>query len=167
MKYIVTLGEAHFGVEVSGGRVTVDGKTVTARLEPLGGTPLRVLHVDRRVWSLAMRHGEAGWAVQHGGRTRTLEVVDERTHRIRAVTAGPAGGQAAGVVRAPMPGMVLRLEVEEGQRVSRGDGLVVLEAMKMENELRAPGDAMVTRVHAVPGVAVEKGAPLVELGPAS
>jgi pyruvate carboxylase subunit B len=167
VKYIVTLGEARFEVEVSGDRVTVGDKTVTARLEPLGDTPLRVLHVDRTVWSLAMRHDAAGWAVQHGGRTRVLEVVDERTHNIRALTAGPAGAQAGGVVRAPMPGMVLRLEVEEGQRVSRGDGLLVLEAMKMENELRAPGDATVTRVYAVPGMAVEKGAPLVELGPAS
>ena len=167
MRYIVTVGEARFEVEVSGDQVTLGDKTVTARLEPLGDTPLRVLHVDGTAWSLAMRHDVAGWAVQHGGRTRALEVVDERTHSIRSLTAGAAGAQAVGVVRAPMPGMVLRLEVEEGQRVSRGDGLLVLEAMKMENELRAPGDARVTRVYAVPGMAVEKGAVLVELGPAS
>lgn len=167
MKYVVTLGEARFAVEVAGDRVTVEGHTKAARLEPLGGTPLQILRVDGKAWSLAMRRGPAGWVVQQGGRTRTLEVVDERTHRIRALTADPAGAQAGGVVRAPMPGMVLRLEVEEGQRVSRGDGLVVLEAMKMENELRATGEAMVIRVHAIPGVAVEKGAPLVELGPAS
>ena len=66
-----------------------------------------------------------------------------------------------------MPGMILRLEVEEGQAVTRGVGLVVLEAMKMENEIRAPEDGVVVRIHAEPGRAVEKGAPLVELGPSS
>jgi pyruvate carboxylase subunit B len=167
VKYIVTVGDERFEVEVSGERVTLDGRTVAARLERIDGTAFQVAHVDQVAHRLAMRHGPAGWAVQLRGRTRVVEVVDERTHRLRALTAGPAGAQAGGVVRAPMPGMVLRLEIEEGQRVSRGDGLVVLEAMKMENEIRAPGDATVTRVHAVPGVAVEKGAPLVELGPAS
>ena len=165
MRYVVTVGEERFEVEVSGDRVAVGGKTVVARLEPIAGTPMSVLHLDGTAWSLAMSYAHQRWAVQHRGRIRAVEVVDERTHRIRGLTGGRAG--AGGVVRAPMPGMVLRLEVEVGQRVSRGEALVVLEAMKMENELRAPGDATVTRVHAVPGVAVEKGAPLVELGPAS
>ena len=167
MRYVVSVGEERFEVEVSGDRVAVGGKTMAARLEPIAGTPLSVLHLDGTVWSLAMRYGHERWAVQHRGRIRAVEVVDEHTHRIRRLTGRRVGGDAGGVVRAPMPGMVLRLEVEVGQRVSRGEALVVLEAMKMENELRAPGDATVTRVHAVPGLAVEKGAPLVELGPAS
>jgi pyruvate carboxylase subunit B len=62
-----------------------------------------------------------------------------------------------------MPGLVLRLEVEVGQRVETGAGVVVLEAMKMENEIRAAGPGVVRAVHVVVGQAVEKGAPLVEL----
>jgi pyruvate carboxylase subunit B len=59
------------------------------------------------------------------------------------------------------------VEVSEGEPVARGSGLVVLEAMKMENEIRAPVAGIVTRIHAVAGRAVEKGAPLVEVGPSS
>jgi len=64
-----------------------------------------------------------------------------------------------------MPGLVVRVTATVGERVVAGQGLVVIEAMKMENELRASAAGLVTAVRAVPGTAVEKGALLVELGP--
>ena len=64
---------------------------------------------------------------------------------------------------APMPGLIVRVNVEVGDSVSAGQGLVVMEAMKMENELRAAGAGKVKSVHAKPGEAVNKGALLVEL----
>jgi len=63
----------------------------------------------------------------------------------------------------PMPGLVLRLEVDEGQSVTPGMGLVVLEAMKMENEIRAQSAGTVRRIHVKTGQAVEKGTPLLEI----
>ncbi len=66
-----------------------------------------------------------------------------------------------------MPGSILRLQVERGQGIKVGVGLVVLEAMKMENEIRAPQDGVVTQIYVEAGSVVEKGAPLVELGPSS
>jgi pyruvate carboxylase subunit B len=63
-----------------------------------------------------------------------------------------------------MPGLVVRVHVQEGDEVQAGQGLVVMEAMKMENELRAAAAGTVKRVHVAPGKAVEKGAILVELG---
>jgi len=62
-----------------------------------------------------------------------------------------------------MPGLIVRVNVEPGDRVQSGQGLVVMEAMKMENELRAQAAGTVKAVHAKPGSAVEKGALLVEL----
>jgi biotin carboxyl carrier protein len=73
------------------------------------------------------------------------------------VAAGPAP------LIAPMPGLVVRVNVTEGDEVAAGQGLVVMEAMKMENELRAPAAGRVSRVHATAGTAVEKGTVLVEL----
>ncbi|HEX9393001.1 MAG TPA: biotin/lipoyl-containing protein, partial [Gemmatimonadales bacterium] len=72
----------------------------------------------------------------------------------------PASG---GVVKAPMPGLVVRVEVQEGQRVEAGAGLVVVEAMKMENELRATRAGVVSRVHVKAGQTVDRGVPLVTL----
>jgi pyruvate carboxylase subunit B len=65
-----------------------------------------------------------------------------------------------------MPGLVLRVNVEVGQSVDEGAGLVVLEAMKMENEIRAPSAGEITEICVEPGEVVEKGLPLVEIGPA-
>ena len=62
-----------------------------------------------------------------------------------------------------MPGLVVRVEVERGQAVAAGDGLVVVEAMKMENELRATHKGIVEQIHVKAGDRVEKGAPLVSL----
>ncbi|MBX7119599.1 MAG: acetyl-CoA carboxylase biotin carboxyl carrier protein subunit [Gemmatimonadaceae bacterium] len=61
-----------------------------------------------------------------------------------------------------MPGLIVRVQVAAGDAVRAGQGIVVMEAMKMENELRAPADGTVRAIHAVPGTAVEKGAVLVE-----
>jgi len=93
-----------------------------------------------------------------------VTVRDERTRETAALTTAAPGGAAPAVVRAPMPGLVVRVEVADGQRVDAGAGLVVVEAMKMENELRAPRAGMVQTVHVAVGQAVEKGMPLVTLG---
>ena len=59
-------------------------------------------------------------------------------------------------IKAPMPGLVVRITVEEGAEVKKGDSLLVLEAMKMENVIKAPGDAVVGKIKVNAGQAVEK-----------
>jgi len=90
-------------------------------------------------------------------------VVDERTRQIQTLTGGRVAAPPTGTIRAPMPGLVVRVAVEPGQQVDAGAGLVVVEAMKMENELRAPGAGVVAAVHVAPGQVVERGAALVTL----
>lgn len=67
------------------------------------------------------------------------------------------------LVNSPMPGLVSRVKVEAGQKVKKGDGLVVVEAMKMENEIKSPINGKVIKVEVEPGKAVEKNALLVVL----
>ena len=71
--------------------------------------------------------------------------------------------QKAEPVKAPMPGMILKILVEPGQKISKGDGLLILEAMKMENVLKAVADATVKSINISERTAVEKGAVLIEL----
>jgi biotin carboxyl carrier protein len=89
-----------------------------------------------------------------------VEPLDERLAR-RAIASSAAGAGGAQVVVAPMPGKVVRLLVKAGQAVKAGDGLVVVEAMKMENELRAAKDGVVKELLVAENVAVEAGAKLV------
>ena len=83
---------------------------------------------------------------------------------VAAPSAAPAASLAAGEpVKAPMPGVVLKVQVQQGQAVKAGQVLVILEAMKMENEIVAPQDGTVAQIVAAKGASVESGAPLVIL----
>jgi len=163
MLYHVTIGSRTLTVELDGDRVLVDGTDAgVADLVPLPGTHVKHLLLDNRsVTVVAQRDGD-DWRLHVDGWPVRAEVVDERTRAIRAMTSRVAGPQGPKPVRAPMPGMIVRIEVSEGEQVRAGQGVAVMEAMKMENELRAEADGIVSRVLAEAGQAVEKGAVLVE-----
>jgi len=164
MRYFVTIGDREIEVDLTGTTPTVDGVPVHAELVALPGTPIRHLLVDGRshpfVAQSAERRGR--WQIALGASRFTVDAVDERTRAIREMTGG-ADLETERVVTAPMPGLVVRVEVEVGQAVKAGQGLVVVEAMKMENELKAPADGTVARIEVQPGQTVDKGATLIVL----
>ena len=91
-----------------------------------------------------------------GGRAYPVRVSTETDLLLRRFSGSKAADAAHLEVRAPMPGLVVRVLVGPGDTVKSGDGLVILEAMKMENELRASGDALVRTVSVKAGDAVTK-----------
>jgi biotin carboxyl carrier protein len=163
VKYLVMLDGQTIEVEVDGERVTVAGQTHQVTLGRIAGTPLRQLLLDGRPSTLSVDSlGRGRWALNEAGERFELEVLDERTRHIRAL-AGPGDQKkAADVLKAPMPGLVVRLHVQPGDAVGPGAALVVLEAMKMENKLSAKAPGIVKTVRVSPGEAVEKGQVLVE-----
>jgi pyruvate carboxylase subunit B len=168
VKYFVTVGSRTWDVEVSGDAVRIDGQPADAQLQAVPGTPLYHLLLDNESWTVAVepQDGTAGSmqaVVQAVGERREVTVVDEPTRQIQELTGKRGPVAASGVIRAPMPGLVVRVEVQVGDPVAAGTGLAVVEAMKMENELRATGAGVVAVVHVQAGQTVEKGAPLVTL----
>jgi len=166
VKYFVTIEGREIPVEVDGERVRVNGREMHAHLVPLSGTPLRHLLLEDVSSALLLERAEGGiWHLALGGIRHAARVVDERTRHIESLT-GSAGALAGpAVLKAPMPGLVVRVLVEAGQVVEAGSGLVVLEAMKMENELTTATGGVIHRVAVSAGAAVEKGQLLVEFGP--
>jgi biotin carboxyl carrier protein len=164
MRYYVTIGERTFEVDLTGPAPAVDGRPVRAELIPIPRSPVRHLLLDGRSRTFVAQQGtRAGeWVLTVPGERLVAHAVDERTRAIREMTGGEAEERGTTVV-APMPGMVLRVEVEAGQTVAAGQGVVIVEAMKMENELKAPAAGVVARVLVAAGQAVEKGAVLVVL----
>lgn len=164
MKYVVTIGGRTREFVVDGDQVEVDGRRHTARVEMVDGTPVCHLVLDGRSWSFAVTPGEPGeWLILDRGEPVAVEVLDERTRYIRSLIGAGRSHSAGGPVKAPMPGLVVKILVEVGQAVAAGQGLLVLEAMKMENEIKAVGAGTVDQVHVRAGAAVEKGAVLVTL----
>lgn len=163
MRYYVTIAGSTLEVDLAGDTPTVDGSPVDAHLSRLPGTPIRHLVVDGRSHVLvARRETKHRWDLHLDGDHLAVEVVDERTRTIRAMTGQTAAASGPRPVRAPMPGMVVRVQVEPGDRVRAGSSVVIIEAMKMENDLKAESAGVVARVLVEAGQAVEKGTTLVE-----
>jgi acetyl/propionyl-CoA carboxylase alpha subunit len=165
VKYHVTIAGKTVPVDVEGERVVVDGQPYQATLRRIPGTPLRQLLLDGRPATLALeRLGRGRWMLVAAGERWEAEVLDDRALYIRSLAGGGDQRPRADVLRAPMPGLVVRINAKPGDSVAAGSGIVVLEAMKMENELKAASPGIVKTILVAAGEAVEKGQVLVEFG---
>ena len=138
MKYFVSIAGREVEVELAGDEVRVAGRSFRAELRTVAGTPVRNLLADGLSWIVPVESlGQGRWLLQRRGDRFEVEVVDERTRHVRSLVGAGKGPGGPAALKAPMPGLVVRVLVEPGQAVEAGQGLVVLEAMKMENELKA------------------------------
>lgn len=96
------------------------------------------------------------WAVNIYGTTHEVDVQDPRSKALRL-----AGGADQGLLKTAMPGRVVRLLVSKGQEVVKGEPIIVVEAMKMENEMKAPADGCVSEIFVSEGQAIEAGTALI------
>jgi biotin carboxyl carrier protein len=145
--------------------ILVDGEPITAHLEEVEGTPIVLLTAGGTLHRLAVRRGEGRgqYAIWSDDHRFEVEALDERRRAIQDMTGAAAANAGPAPLVAPMPGLVVRVNVKPGDQVEAGQPLVVMEAMKMENELRSLSAGTVKSVRFQPGAAVEKGAVLVEL----
>ena len=167
VRYFARVGDKDYECVVddrNGGlTVTVGGKRFRADLTHVPRAHIYSLLLDGKSFEFSLHEGEDGIELSGGAGIFRVHVEDARTHAARAKTAAAGGARGPRIVRAVMPGIVRELVVAEGQAVEKGDALLILEAMKMENEIRADQPGTVRKLHVAPGATVEKGAKLVEI----
>lgn len=166
MKYIVQLNDERRAVSLDVGAVQHEkDEVVNAELSEIEGSPLRLVRIGTQVFRVVVekRQGRGKYTLWVDGYRFETEALDERTRAIRDLSAATAGPVGPAPIIAPMPGLIVRVNVAAGDRVEAGQGVVVMEAMKMENELRATSAGTVRSVEVAPGTVVEKGALLVAL----
>ncbi|HSB03474.1 MAG TPA: biotin/lipoyl-containing protein [Anaerolineales bacterium] len=157
MRYITTVEGKQFLVEIIDEKhVNVDGKVYEVDFESVSGQPVYSLIVDGKSHEGYAARGEEDWQVLLHGRLYPITVEDEREKRLRSAAGGGVVETGEFHLRAPMPGLVVAIPVEEGQVVKRGQVLVILESMKMQNELKAPRDGTVGRLRVKAGETVEQ-----------
>jgi len=167
MKYYVNVGGRDIEVELDGDRVSIANQQVQARIDQSGPGEVYVLRIGDAVHSVnarrASENGRGRYEIGVDGYRFAIEALDERARAIRDLSRAAERSSGPARLVAPMPGLVVRVNVSEGDRVRAGQGLIVMEAMKMENELKAAAAGVVRRVSVTPGSAVEKGALLLEV----
>jgi len=165
VKYFVKVGDEEIEVLVDGDTVAVNGRSYQASVSEVEGTPVALLRLGDKVRRVVSRPGESRgrYTLWLEGFRFETEALDERARAIRELTGAAAAAAGPAPVIAPMPGMIVRVSAQVGDQVQPGQGLVVMEAMKMENELRATSAGTVRAVLVQPGTAVEKGTVLLEL----
>jgi biotin carboxyl carrier protein len=157
MKYIATVNEKEFVVEVVDERhVRVGDRLIAVDFEPVSGQPVYSLIVDGQSHESFVYEGDEDWQVLLRGRLFQVKVEDEREKRLKAAAGGGVAEGGEFVLKAPMPGLVVSIPVEEGQEVEKGQTIVILESMKMQNELKAPRAGRIERIRVKPGESVER-----------
>jgi biotin carboxyl carrier protein len=162
MKYLTTVGDKTFTIEINDDRhIVVDGKTYVVDLEAMSSQSLYSLLLDSHSFESFIDEAEDGWRVLLRGDLYDVTVVDERAARLAKSAGGVAAQSGDYHLKAPMPGVIVSVPVSEGQVVQKGDILVILESMKMQNELKSPREGTVARIKAKGGDNVEQSQILV------
>ncbi|TAH49725.1 MAG: biotin/lipoyl-binding protein [Chloroflexota bacterium] len=164
MHYTCIVGERTYEIRPGANQaVEVNGEPHRADFQTIDGGALYSLLLDNHSWQVLVERNGDEYRVSIDGDLYVVSVQDERTRKIQKALNRAAKDAGEFILKAPMPGLVRGVTVQTGQEVQKGQGLVILEAMKMENELRAPRVGVVRDIRVKPGDAVELGQALVIL----
>jgi biotin carboxyl carrier protein len=157
MKYVASIDGKEYLIEIlDDGRVSVDGRALEVDFDSVSGQPVYSLLVDGESHEAYVYPDEHGWQVLLRGRLYPVLVEDEREKRLRLAAGAGVAETGEFLLRAPMPGLVVGVPVTDGQAVEKGDVLLILESMKMQNELKSPRPGTVGKVRVKPGDSVEQ-----------
>ena len=161
MKYFATVDGQTFEIAIDHhGRIMIDGVEFAVDMKAIGGRQLYSLLLKNTSHEIVLDSATEPrniYDVLVGGQRYLVKVQDERTRRLALVDRNlkPPEGELA--IKAPIPGLVVKVLVTPGQQVAEGEALLILEAMKMQNELRAPRNGVIHEVRVEPRVQVALG----------
>ncbi|MDT7884517.1 MAG: biotin/lipoyl-containing protein [Thermoflexus sp.] len=165
MKYIATVNGKTYTIEINReDRILCEGVERAVDFRLIDQQHVYSLLLDNASYEALIQEREGEYWVFLRGYLFTVQVEDERERRLREASGGRPGPAGEVTVKAPMPGLIVAVPVQEGQPVRKGEKLVLLESMKMQNEIRAPRDGVVKAVRVRPGQSVEQNQILVVLG---
>jgi biotin carboxyl carrier protein len=156
MRYVTTIDNHEFEIEVVDDRhIRIGKRVLEVDFVSVSGQPVFSLILDGESHEAFVYQGEEDWEVLIRGRQYQVKVEDEREKRLKNAGEGSiTGGEFH--LKAPMPGLVVAVLVKEGQEVNKGQVMLILESMKMQNELKAPRDGVMGRVRVKAGESVEQ-----------
>ncbi len=143
---------------------TINGKKIEADIRLVNDFEYNLLlnHKTYNIQVIKIDTSEKRLTLKVNGKKYTIHVKDKYDELLHNLGLDNIASKKINEIKAPMPGMVLSVLVGEGQEVKKGDSLLVLEAMKMENVLKSPSDGIIKKIAAIKGNAVEKNQILIQ-----
>lgn len=165
MKYIASIDNQQYQIEINDeDRLTIDGQPVELDFKSMAeGQPIYSLILGGKSYEAMIELTDEGWQVMLRGQLYQIDVEDERQRRLRMASGGTATQSGELKLKAPMPGLIVDIPVEEGQEVAKGDNLIILESMKMQNEIKSPREGKILRVNVKAGDSVNQNQVLLTL----
>lgn len=164
MKYVTTINDKTFEIDIQqDGKLLVNGEPRAVDFRELSPTFYSIIMNHLSYELVIEERGDNNVEVLMHGRLYTTKVMDERAQLLAARTALLMADSGEIAIKAPMPGLVIAIPVEVGQEVKAGQTIIVLESMKMQNELKTPRDGVVSSILAEPGQSVEQNKVLVTI----
>jgi biotin carboxyl carrier protein len=167
VKYYATVGGQVYEISIDHpDRISVDGVEISADMRPVGGGQLYSLLLGHESHEVVVDpEGEQRnlYGVMVSGLRYEVRVQDERSRRLSLADRSLRAPDGELAIKAPIPGLVVKTMVVPGQGVAEGETLLILEAMKMENEIRSPREGTVHEVRVEPGFQVHMGQVLLSL----
>ena len=166
MIYKVKVDEKDYKLEIVDGprklEVKIDGRVIKVDNYNVSAGRITTLLKDNCPYEFEISKDDSAYDCWFSSRMSRCEVVSEKQARYAKLMGNGAGSGKVQLLKAPMPGLVVKVEVEPGQQVKKGDGLVIVEAMKMENELKASYSGIIKEIKVEAGQTVEKNQALIE-----
>ena len=146
-KYFAEIEGVEYQIEIlSDTRIAINGEPYELNFQALRQHLSYSLLLEGKSYEINIYQDNGFWEVLLRGHQFSVKVEDERERRLRMAAGQSSKEEGKIVIQAPMPGMVIDIQVKEGQEVDEGDVLVILESMKMQNELTAPRAGRITRI---------------------
>lgn len=167
MRYITTINGEEYTIDVGEDQtIIVNDKPYEIDFQQLGNGGLVSLLLNTQSFEGAVNETEDGWQVLLRGEVYEATVQDERVYRLAKARGELSADTGEVTIKSPMPGVIVKVPVAVGDIVANGQTVLILESMKMENELKATRDAVVLEIKVTAGSAVEKNEVLVVIGDA-
>lgn len=162
MKYLANVHDQEYVIEIGKeGKILVNDEAYHVDFQQMPGSGVTSLLLNRHSLEAVIEEKDGFWEVLIRGELYPVTVADERTYRLARARGSFAAPDGEVMVKSPMPGIVIAIPVAVGDVVNKGDAIIILESMKMENELRAPRDGVISKIKVEPGASVEKDQALV------
>ncbi len=158
MKYVTTVEDQEYAIEIieDEDAILVDGVRYQYDFAAVGDQPVFTLLLSGKSYEAYVYESAEGLKVLLQGTMYPATVIDEREQRLRSALGSQPSLGGEFYLKAPMPGLIVDVPVEEGQAVEKGQVLLILESMKMQNELKSPRKGIVSRLRVDVGDNVER-----------